>query len=150
MKRAFFITRFFGKKLPYFQSCLNIRRQVFVIEQNIPEELEADQFDDKAYHVLLTLYDASSAAINVATARWRITEEGIKLERFAVLPEYRNRGYGKLILDYILNDTQHLNKKRYLHAQDSAKKFYLKNNFKEEGEPFYEANILHYKMVYQY
>jgi len=129
-----------------FQQCLDIRRKVFIEEQNIPKELENDVYDSVATHYLLILNNIPP--INIGTARWRETDKGIKLERFAVLKEFRNKGFGKIILNEIIKDIIDFNKLIYLHAQKDAVKFYLKNNFKITGQPFYEANIEHYLMVY--
>ena len=75
-----------------FQSCLAIRKQVFIIGQNISEEIELDDNKIEATYVLATISKKP-----VGTARWRSTDDGIKLERFAVLEDYRNFGVGKLI-----------------------------------------------------
>jgi predicted GNAT family N-acyltransferase len=119
-----------------------IRRQVFVIEQNCPEEIEWE-YEEESHHYI-ALYDN----LPVGTARWRETENGIKLERFAVLEQYRNKKIGKALLIILLSDTENLNRKRYLHAQIEAKNFYLKNGLSAKGENFWEAGIEHVKMEY--
>jgi predicted GNAT family N-acyltransferase len=141
----FTISKFFGNNSDNFFKCLQIRKKVFIEEQNVPEEIEADEHDKNSHHYLLILNDKQ---LPIGTARWRITDKGIKLERFAILPEYRNKGYGQIILNEVLNDVLSFEKTIYLHAQESAVAFYLKNNFIIEGSLFIEANIKHYKMVY--
>jgi predicted GNAT family N-acyltransferase len=118
-----------------------IRRKVFVEEQKVSREEEYDQYEDSSIHYLVYNDD-----IPVGTARWRKTVDGIKLERFAVLPEYRNSGAGTAILDKVLGDVLLLKEKIYLHAQITAINFYLKAGFVTEGDEFVEANIRHYKM----
>ena len=61
---------------------LAIRRTVFIEEQNIPEYIEIDVNEEKANYIL-----AYVEGQPVGTARWRETKLGIKLERFAVLPQ---------------------------------------------------------------
>ena len=61
-----------------------IREKVFIVEQNVPEEVEIDEYEDSSNHVIALLDEKC-----IGTARWRNTEEGIKLERFAVLKEKR-------------------------------------------------------------
>jgi predicted GNAT family N-acyltransferase len=117
-----------------------IRKIVFVVEQQCPEDIEWE-FEDESTH-----YIASADGQPVGTARWRQTENGIKLERFAVLKEFRNREVGKALLLRLVSDTNHLNLKRYLHAQLPAKNFYLRHGFKPVGEHFWEADIEHVKM----
>ena len=100
-----------------------IRTMVFINEQGVDPALEY-QGDDEALHYLIKNIDKY-----IATARWRKTDSGVKLERFAVLPDYRNTGVGKVILDAVLKDVKPLKSAIYLHAQEKAVNFYLKNNF---------------------
>ena len=117
-----------------------IRRRVFVEEEGVDPNLEYDQ-EEEAHHYLLLL---SGKAL--ATARWRETEKGIKLERFAVLPEFRNRGLGGIILKEVINDVVPLGKAVYLHSQLRAVPFYERHGFVKEGNIFYEAGMGHYYM----
>lgn len=126
-----------------FSEAFTVRTEVFVNEFNINPLLESDEFDEAAQHYLL-LEDG----IPLATARWRETEKGIKLERFAVPASSRNKGIGTILLKEVLNDVIPFHKKIYLHSQHTAVNLYLKNNFILEGAPFEEAGIKHYYMVY--
>ncbi len=147
-EKNYLIVKTFGNKSADFVKCLLIRRKVFIEEQSIDENIEADEHDAHSYHYMLLLDTSKEKQTPIGTARWRNTDKGIKLERFAVLKEYRNKGYGTIILDTILKDVLPLNKPIYLHAQDSAVQFYLKNGFTIEGSNFLEANLKHYKMNY--
>ena len=133
----------FREPSEYIEQAINIRKEVFVVEQEIDQVLEFDGKDHLCDHYLCFVND-----VPVATGRTRRTEEGLKLERFAVLKDYRNMGLGKLILDRILKDEVGNYELIYLNSQSSAKRFYLKNGFSVVGELFYEAGIEHYKMVY--
>lgn len=117
-----------------------IRRKVFVEEEGVDPDLEYDQ-EEEAHHYLLLLGGKA-----LATARWRETEKGIKLERFAVLPEFRNRGLGGIILKEVINDVISLGKIIYLHSQLRAVPFYERHGFVKEGDVFYEAGMGHYLM----
>jgi predicted GNAT family N-acyltransferase len=117
-----------------------IRRKVFVDEQGVDQNLEYDK-EDQSNHYLLLL-----AGKPIAAARWRETENGIKLERFAVLSAFRNRGFGEIILDAVLKDVKLLGKTIYLHSQIRAVSFYERNGFVKEDEIFIEAGIEHYYM----
>jgi predicted GNAT family N-acyltransferase len=123
-----------------FQQALLIRETVFVMEQGVDKSLEYSG-DSDAMHYLV--FDNETP---VCTARWRKTDKGIKLERFAVLAEYRSKGAGKIVLEKIINDIKPLNQYVYLHAQEGAVSFYLKNGFQIVGEMFLEAGIKHFKM----
>ncbi len=117
-----------------------IRRKVFVEEEGVDPNLEYDHEEESNYYLLILAGKA------IATARWRDTDKGIKLERFAVLPEFRNRGFGALILKDVLKDVIPLEKTIYLHSQLRAVPFYERNGFIKEGPVFYEADMGHYFM----
>ena len=119
----------------------NIRHEVFVIGQNCPEDIEWE-FEEESTHFLV--FDNKEA---VATARHRETENGYKLERFAVLESKRSNGYGHIVLKEILEDLSNFNGNIYMHAQLDVIPFYEKMGFEKEGDLFVEANIMHYKMV---
>lgn len=119
-----------------------IRKAVFVVEQNCPEEIEWE-FEDESNHYIV-LIDGAVAG----TARWRQTDAGYKLERFAVTAEHRNKKAGDAILTRILTDVPKDGKAVYLHAQLAAKNFYLKHGFQPVGDHFWEGGIEHVKMKY--
>ncbi|RYD72542.1 MAG: GNAT family N-acetyltransferase [Sphingobacteriales bacterium] len=127
------------------EKAFEIRKQVFVIEQDVDPEEEYDEFENTSTHYLA--YYNNEA---VGTARWRYTSpQTIKLERFAILKDYRDKKVGREILRHILGIVKMLQpKKIYLHAQIQVVDFYKKAGFIAVGEQFSEANILHYKMIY--
>lgn len=118
-----------------------IRRQVFVIEQNCPPELEWE-FEDESTHFLATVNDVPAGA-----ARWRKTDKGYKLERFAVLEEFRGLGIGRELVEAVLAGLPADANYIYLHAQTQAMGLYQKSGFEPTGPEFEEAGIKHYKMV---
>ena len=121
---------------------LNIRREVFIKGLNIPEHLEIDSNEESSKYILAKV-DGKS----VGTARWRKTDEGMKLERFAVLNDYRSIGIGTMMTKFILNQLKN-SKLIYLNAQESAIPFYQKIGFKPIGPRFREVNIEHQKMIF--
>jgi predicted GNAT family N-acyltransferase len=123
------------------ETAFSIRKKVFVQEQKVDPQLEYDEHEKEATHYLAFYHD-----IPVGTARWRKTPKGIKLERFAVLPEYRNKGIGDVLVQKVLEDVLPLNHSVYLHSQLKACSLYRRNGFVEEGDIFVEAGIEHYKM----
>ena len=118
-----------------------IRRQVFVVEQNCPPELEWE-FEDESIHFLATVDNIPAGA-----ARWRKTDKGYKLERFAVLQQFRGLGVGQELVQTVLNDLPSDATYVYLHAQIQASGLYEKSGFEKTGSEFEEAGIRHYKMV---
>lgn len=129
---------------PGLQKAFDIRRKVFVDEQNCPADLEY-QHDDISTHFLATFNNVPCGA-----ARWRKTENGIKLERFAVLPEFRGKGVGAHLVKAVLEDIHGTPGKIYLNAQLPAMSFYTSFGFKPIGGQFEEAGIMHQQMLYAY
>jgi len=123
-----------------------IREEVFVKEQNVPLEDEYDEHDETATHFLAFYEDKA-----VGTCRWRYTDKGIKLERFAVLDLARGKKVGSALVAATLADIaqseENKNKLKYLHAQITAVPLYEKFGFQKEGEQFDECGIWHYKMT---
>jgi len=118
-----------------------IRREVFVGEQNCPPELEWE-FEEESNHFLATVDGEPAGA-----CRWRKTDKGYKLERFAVLGKFRGFGVGKEMVKAVLADLPVDAGYVYLHAQVQAVPLYLKFGFEKVGPEFEEAGIRHYKMV---
>jgi len=120
-----------------------IRQKVFVEEQMVDPALEYDEFESVAVHYIL--YVDSDP---VATARWRETDKGIKLERFATLSSHRNQGLGAILLQDIMEDVLATEKKIYLHSQLKAIPFYERFGFVKVGKQFSEADIEHFEMIH--
>ena len=128
------------------EKAFSIRKTVFVEEQKVSETDEYDSHEGESHHFLAT-FDNTPCA----TARWRFTEKGVKLERFAVLKDFRGKNIGNQILKKVLDDITRMPETdahtRYLHAQLAAVPFYEKEGFKKVGEMFEECNIQHFKMI---
>ena len=124
-----------------YRDCLYIRNKVFIEEQNINKKLE---YDDKKVSAIYIV--AKINLIAIGTARYRSTEIGMKLERFAVLKEYRGLGVGKSLVSFLVKILKS-EKNLYLNSQKRVAGFYKKLGFKVRGDVFYEAKIPHYKMV---
>jgi predicted GNAT family N-acyltransferase len=118
-----------------------IRREVFVVEQNCPPELEWE-FEDESTHFLATVDGVPAGA-----SRWRKTDNGYKLERFAVLKEFRGAGVGQELVKAVVNDLPADADYVYMHAQIQAVSLYERFGFEKTGPEFEEAGIRHYKMI---
>jgi predicted GNAT family N-acyltransferase len=125
------------------KEAFEVRRKVFVEEQNCPPELEWEN-EEESTHFLALLNNVPCGA-----SRWRKTDQGYKLERFAVLKEYRGKRIGQALLAAVLDDLPSDASYIYLHAQIDAMRLYSRFGFAAEGEQFEEAGIQHYKMVRQ-
>ncbi len=119
-----------------------IRRRVFIDEQRIDEAIERDVDDLRAIHVLAML-----EAQAVGCGRMVESAAGAKIGRMAVVPEYRGRGIGRAVLDYLVAAARGRGARlAYLHAQVPVEGFYLKYGFRPVGEVFEEAGIAHRRM----
>ncbi|MSE20446.1 GNAT family N-acetyltransferase, partial [Lactobacillus parabuchneri] len=83
----------------------------------------------------------------VATARTTVTEAGIHIQRVATEKAYRNQGYAKQLLAYLLASPMFQDAPMfYLGAQKTAIGFYQRLGFEQYGEPFTEVGIPHVNM----
>ena len=103
---------------------------------------EYDEFEDSSTHIIARIGRKA-----VGTARWRETDQGFKLERFAVPLQWRGKGIGKALVEFVLRQVD-TSAYTYLNSQVIAIGFYETMGFKAQGEIFYEADIPHRKMVY--
>ena len=116
-----------------------IRFEVFVDEQNVPEELEIDRFDHEAKHGLAYLD-------NEAIGKGRILSDG-HIGRIAVLKKHRGLGIGKIMMQSLMQWAEEAKlEKLWLSSQWHAHGFYLDLGFQCEGEIYEEAGIDHIKM----
>jgi predicted GNAT family N-acyltransferase len=121
-----------------------LRSEVFVVEQEVSREDEFDEFEDISRHFV-----ALDGDMAVGVARWRATEKGVKLERFAVKKTHRGAGVGSALVGAVLEDVSALHgsgKLLYLHAQLQAMPLYAKFGFDKTGPQFEECGIQHFKM----
>ncbi len=117
-----------------------IRSQVFIKEQNVPEDMEWDEYDANATHFLAFENDREIACARLKT-------DG-QIGRMAVLEDYRNDGTGTKLLQFVLQTIAEINLNEvYLHAQVTAIEFYEKHGFVSQGDVFYEAGIAHRAML---
>lgn len=137
------IVKFNSDNNKLFREAKKIRTKVFIEEQNTEFKEEFDGLDEEAKHYLVYYNN-----IPAATGRRRLTDEGHKLERFAVCKDFRGKYLAINLMKEMLKDVLPDEKKIYLYAQTHAEKFYEKLGFKRVGKMFIEANIKHYKMVY--
>ncbi len=125
------------------RGALEVRRQVFVEEQGVSEDLEYDGLDGEALHIVVK---DGERVIGTARLRFPTTNQA-KVERMAVLKPFRGRGIGSKIISFLKGE---LKTKRIehvvLHAQYVLTAFYKSCGFEETGAPFWEAGIKHIKM----
>jgi predicted GNAT family N-acyltransferase len=125
------------------KGAFEVRREVFVEEQGISEDLVFDGHDGEALHMVVK--DGQRV---VGTARVLfLADNQAKLERMAVLKPFRYKGIGREIVSFL---DEELRKRQLeqvvLHAQHTVVAFYKSCGFEESGLPFWEVGIKHVKM----
>ncbi|MHB8875837.1 MAG: GNAT family N-acetyltransferase [Myxococcaceae bacterium] len=129
---------------------LAIREVVFIEEQHVPETIERDAEDAKAYHLL-----ALQGGHAVGTGRLVMLPkppEGEKgkwaqVGRMAVLQTSRKAGVGALLLAALESEAARRGVTGILlHAQLSAQEFYKRHGYQPFGEVFQEAGLPHLLM----
>ncbi|MEZ2720781.1 GNAT family N-acetyltransferase [Paenalcaligenes hominis] len=122
------------------QDATAVRFEVFVQEQNVPAEIELDEFDPFCIHAVVY----GSLGEPVATGRLL---PNAHIGRMAVKASYRGQGLGGQVLMTLMQEA----KKRgdstvFLSAQLQALGFYKTFGFQPFGEIYQDANIDHRMM----
>jgi len=116
-----------------FQDLRRVREPVFVVEQQVPIEMEWDALDPICQHVVAR--DNENHPIGTG----RLTPQR-KIGRLAVLPEWRGRGVGEALLVALIDAAR---VQRWpeveLSAQVGAIGFYEKYGFVRDGDEFDEV-----------
>lgn len=116
-----------------------LRRAVFVVEQQVPEEEEWDDYDAVSRHVLALADGVPLVPIGTG----RLLPDG-HIGRMAVVKSWRGRGVGRALLVALLKlARQSQIEEAVLHAQTHAITFYEKQGFTAYGPEFMEAGIAH-------
>ncbi len=126
-----------------FKDALQVRREVFIEEQQVPEEEEIDQYEDECTHIVV--YDQNQP---VAAGRLRNYDGIGKMERICVLASHRKHGLGKIVMDHL----EELAKEKgfqelKLNSQTHAEGFYERLGYKTISDIFMDAGIPHVTMV---
>ncbi|MES2464708.1 MAG: GNAT family N-acetyltransferase [Armatimonadota bacterium] len=127
------------------RAAMQIRFEVFVDEQKVPPELEPDEYDAEALHLLTTVSETGEA---VATAR--IVDKGnglAKIGRVAVREAWRGQQLGASLMRFALETSKvHGFTIAALDAQTYVIPFYERLGFVAEGPVFDDAGIPHRHM----
>jgi YbgC/YbaW family acyl-CoA thioester hydrolase len=121
-----------------------LREQVFVVEQKIPASLEWDAADADAIHAVAF----NRFGLPLATGRL-VLQQGApaRIGRMATSGLMRSSGVGRQVLDALIEAARSRGvRELMLHAQTSARNFYLRAGFAPHGAVFEEAGIPHIEM----
>ncbi|MCH5465390.1 GNAT family N-acetyltransferase [Levilactobacillus tujiorum] len=129
-----------GKLNPVYQDALQIRKDVFIAEQEIDPQVELDGTDEDKMHYVGYVDDQP-----VTTARIdMLAGNRVKIQRVATEKTARHHGYAGELIKQIIVDAKKSDVTRVeLDAQLTAMAFYQELGFEPIGEPFEEAGIQH-------
>jgi predicted GNAT family N-acyltransferase len=129
---------------------LAIREVVFIEEQHVPEGIERDAEDVRAYHVL-----AFQGGHAIGTGRLVMLAEPpagergqwAQIGRMAVLKAHRKARVGSMLLTALEDEARRRGVDGIvLHSQLYALEFYKRHGYEPLGEVFDEAGIQHQEM----
>ncbi|MFC4620152.1 GNAT family N-acetyltransferase [Camelliibacillus cellulosilyticus] len=125
-----------------YEDALEVRKKVFIVEQQVPEDLEIDEFEDTSIHFVA--YDQGQA---VGAGRLRKKGDDAKVERICVIPERRGQHIGGLIMRAVEAEAEKMGcEGLLLNAQCHALPFYEKLGYIVTSDEFEEAGISHVEM----
>lgn len=126
-----------------YENALSVRRIVFVDEQQVPLDLEIDEYENDSTHFVA--YD--DKRLPVGAGRLRAKGDLAKVERICVLKNRRGENIGEAIMVKLEEVAAEKGfKELMLNAQTHAKGFYEKLGYQVSSDLFYEAGIPHVEM----
>ncbi|MGO9956673.1 MAG: GNAT family N-acetyltransferase [Solirubrobacteraceae bacterium] len=126
-------------------AALELRHEVFCVEQGVPEREELDGRDGEAIHLV-----AVSGDELLATCRLLFVGLTVQFSRLAVRHSARRRGIASALLELADAETRAGGAQRLvLHAQTYARALYDAAGYKPRGRIFMEAGIEHIAMEKQ-
>ncbi|WP_406860411.1 GNAT family N-acetyltransferase [Streptomyces sp. HUAS MG47] len=134
-------------------ACFAVRREVFVVEQNVPAEIEYDAYDETAVHVLAVRADG----LPLGTGRLLFGDDAVgktgadasvgSLGRLAVSKAARGLGVGAALVRAIEDAARERGLTAVdLHAQTHALGFYERLGYAAYGPEFPDAGMPHRAM----
>ncbi len=143
-----YIKRFSELTTDELYALLQVRSEVFVVEQNCAYQ-DLDYDDQASIH--LWLADSDGKILSMA----RVCPAGVHMERVSIgrmITTLRGKGYGLRIMRQAVKVAKdYFNAEQIdIEAQEYAKEFYEKVGFKQSSEPFILDGIPHIKMTYTF
>ncbi|MFE6523020.1 GNAT family N-acetyltransferase [Streptomyces sp. NPDC057794] len=134
-------------------ACFAVRKEVFVREQGVPEDLEYDAYDAGAVHVLAVREDG----MPLGTGRLLVGEAAVaqtgadasvgSLGRLAVTAHARGLGVGAALVRALEEEARARGLAAVdLHAQTHALGFYQRLGYAAYGSEYLEAGLPHQAM----
>ena len=132
------------RELRLLEKALRIRREVFILGQEVDEQIERDGLDEYLIHFIIHQGRTAAGCLRFH----KKPDNSVKLERIAVLAPFRGLGYGKELVAAAVEYAKSLGYSTVtMHAQYYLLDYYRALGFSPVGEPFMEADIRHIGMV---
>jgi predicted GNAT family N-acyltransferase len=126
-------------------AALDLRHDVFCVEQGVPEHEELDGRDHEGVHLV-----AVSGGELLATCRLLLVGSTAQFSRLAVRRPARRRGIATALLELADEEARAGGARRIvLHAQTYAQELYERAGYRPRGRVFTEAAIEHVAMEKQ-
>lgn len=127
------------------EAALELRHDVFCVEQGVPEREELDGRDHEGIHLV-----AVAEGQLLGTCRVLMVGTTAQLSRLAVRASARRRGIARALLEAADLETLAAGGRRLvLHAQTYAQALYEQAGYRPRGRVFVEADIEHVAMEKQ-
>jgi predicted GNAT family N-acyltransferase len=124
------------------EAALELRHEVFCVEQGVPEHEELDGRDHEGIH-LVAVADGEL----VGTCRLLMVGTTAQFSRLAVRTSARRQGIATALLQAADSETMAAGGRRLvLHAQTYARELYERAGYRPRGRVFKEAGIEHIAM----
>ncbi len=145
MKPKFVLKRFNELSVPELYKVLQLRSEVFVVEQNCVYQ-DIDGKDDKAIH-LSGFFDSEIIAYCRLFAPGDYFDDA-SIGRVVISSRYRDRKWGHDMMQEAIKAIETLfgSKNITISAQLYLKKFYESHGFVQQGEEYLEDDIPHIRM----
>lgn len=142
----FQIKKFVDLNADELYSCLKLRTDVFVVEQECPYP-ELDNHDQTSTHVLAYYNSILVAYARVVPAGQLYSQ--LSIGRVVVHQEYRKHGFGRALFTKAIEScsNQSANHEIKIQAQEYLLDFYKSFGFKEISKSYLEDGIPHKDML---
>lgn len=125
------------------KQAFELRKIVFVDEQNVSMDAEFDGLDDQCDHLVALIGPRTVGTLRIR----RVDHQLAKIERVAVLKTERGRQVGAKLMKAALGHLEDLGIDTVkIHAQTHAQTFYARLGFIADGDIFEEDGIPHIAM----
>jgi predicted GNAT family N-acyltransferase len=130
---------------PEFDEALALRYEI--LRRPLGLHYSPEQLTEEWDNLHIAAFDAQAMVIGYLNLT-PIDQELIKMRQVAVAASQQGKGVGRAMVAFSEELAKELGyKKISLHARQSAVPFYLNIGYMEEGAPFEEVGLPHFKMT---